>query len=68
MSKNDCDNKTKITITQTVPKEKIYFVGPCASFKKSFKICMSNSDGNVSECQNLKRDYENCIEQHFSKN
>lgn len=64
----DCEiNPPKVDIVSK-PKttEKSYLVGPCATFKRDFQICMSNSDDNVITCQKLKGDYEKCIEKHFT--
>ena len=64
----DCEiDPPKVGIVSKPNKsKKSYLVGPCAIFKRDFQICMSNSDNNVIVCEKLKKDYENCVEKHFT--
>jgi hypothetical protein len=65
----DCADHSEIkndTSSNPTTKPTYYLIGPCASFKNKFQTCMTNSDGNILDCQNLKMDYENCIEKHFT--
>ena len=40
-------------------------MGPCNTIKKKLEICMKNSDDNIIYCQELRNNYENCLEEHF---
>jgi len=41
--------------------------GPCKFLKKNLYVCLKNSDGNITVCQNVRNAYEFCLENHFNQ-